>query len=740
MRSDLCTVALRYNAIYLPAPPEGAFPAPEAAVPALVAALAQAGYELDERAYKAVCAATPDDLAAVVKAVKEAYGLDLNWASLIKDWQRPVGVTRADYVVTYFANLFPQLEIPGTTLPCGHLIPDGTFPLERYNGCPFCGTPFVYSKLKTTGTGSRKKILTLWTDRDMEKLLRTLMSSPLPLGATQKTNLAVLLGHYPLPEGVPTIGENALIAAAILVAADRFDEAARLITDPAGVFRLLWYRHTGSLRFTPPSQIIERRAERCFYPAEKAAAVAEAKAELRLHYTRTQCRNYAQWLNRMEGSAEKKCALMHPRREEWVRFIRALRLTEFARKPGYERLAELLDVFYRGDYPVWAGELEGCRLRNDTDGWFALLEERPGLFARALFASMLRFGADKAVDSFRKVLPKLPVRLLLSLMNNAETYFLPQGETRLITLPGGARKEVPVNPLRALYDTEQRREMVKAVQGLYLDAMRHHFENSDIARGSRVYVAPTLYDIPVPVADRSETVQDTACAVPGEKFKVEGNKVRLFLQWGKGLPAQHLDMDLSCKFLYADGSEDDCAYYNLSIPGAVHSGDIQHIPDYIGTAEYIELDIDELARSGCVYAVFTCNAYTAGALDPGLVVGWMDSANPMKVDNETGVAYDPSTVSHQIRVASKNLAKGLVFGVLDVAERRITWLEMSFGGRNIEKLNLPQILALLQRLDNKVTLGQLVEVLVETRELEKVDEPGVADVVFDSAADVLAVL
>ena len=32
----------------------------------------------------------------------------------------------------------------------------------------------------------------------------------------------------------------------------------------------------------------------------------------------------------------------------------------------------------------------------------------------------------------------------------------------------------------------------------------------------------------------------------GTKFPLEGNEIRLFMQWGKDLPAQHLDMDLSC--------------------------------------------------------------------------------------------------------------------------------------------------------------------------------------------------
>ena len=172
------------------------------------------------------------------------------------------------------------------------------------------------------------------------------------------------------------------------------------------------------------------------------------------------------------------------------------------------------------------------------------------------------------------------------------------------------------------------------------------------------------------VGDRSSTIHDLTCALQGTRFAIEGNAVRLFMQWGKGLPAQNFDMDLSCAIAY-DNKVDVCSYYQLTPTGAKHSGDIRRIPDKVGTAEYIELDIDTLRDAGARYVVFTCNAYSAGALVPNLVVGWMNSEYPMTVSDETGVAYDPSTVQHQVRVPEDNLSKGLVFGALDVAKREI---------------------------------------------------------------------
>ena len=89
------------------------------------------------------------------------------------------------------------------------------------------------------------------------------------------------------------------------------------------------------------------------------------------------------------------------------------------------------------------------------------------------------------------------------------------------------------------------------------------------------------------------------------------------LQWGKGLPAQHLDMDLSCHITLPSTTE-VCSFFNLQAIGAKHSGDIRSIPNKKGTAEYIELDLNELNRVGAEYVAFTCNAYSNGGRSGGV--------------------------------------------------------------------------------------------------------------------------
>ena len=187
------------------------------------------------------------------------------------------------------------------------------------------------------------------------------------------------------------------------------------------------------------------------------------------------------------------------------------------------------------------------------------------------------------------------------------------------------------------------------------------------------------------------------------------------MQWGNGLPAQHLDMDLSAGIALENGKSIFCSYFNLSCPGAKHSGDIRNIPEQVGTAEYIELNLNELEKAGARYVTFSCNAYSCGALSPNLMVGWMNSAYPMTVSDKDGVAYDPSCVQHIVRVDESNLSKGLVFGVLNVLQREIVWLEMPYTSQTILDVDAASIETLLKRLEEKTTVGELLEIRAEAQ-------------------------
>ena len=729
----LTNVALRYRAVFLDINRKDINMASEASVPVLafVARLKENGFCVNEELLHALNAISTDRLVEITECINEVMGVNLNWAPLVKGWNVPTGETLADHLITWIANIFGEKAgFKGTTLPCGHLIPKGTFPIERYNGCPFCGTPFETANFVYQGQGSKLKELRLFTVSDMKHVFTSLLASATPLDATQKDSLEQLLREFSLPEDANiTMKETAMLVIKMLVEQEKAGEAAKLLKTPTDILRYLWYEKTGYVQIIEPKTLVAH-ARKLYYhmwgPLDRGVdAAKDMKKKLMLKYDRRACLRVALWLNAIPLTAKQAAENMNPKRGMWVRMIRALRLGEYSRKNGFDHLAEILDVFYKQEYSTWQGRVDKARSENDADMTLALLKERPGLFARCLFASMLRFGSDKVIAAFEEIADKLPARLLLSLGNAAETYFDPK-EVRLARPITGVTHKIEPNKLLALYDDDARKAMVDAVDGLYKASMARRFAAQG-TEAKTIFIDSSLYNIPVSVGDRSTTIQDTSCALMGTRFPVEGDAVRLFLQWGKGLHAQHLDMDLSARIALANGKVSECAYYSLRCVGAKHSGDIRSIPEMVGTAEYIELSLPELENAGAKYVTFTCNAYSVGALSPNLVVGWMDSANPMKISEKKGVAYDPSCVQHMVRISEGNLSKGLVFGVLDVAKREIIWLEMPFTSQTLRGANSEAIEALLHKLEAKLSIGQLLDMKAKAQNLIVVENVEDAD-------------
>ena len=729
----LTNVALRYRAVFLDISREDINMRSEASVPvmAFTRRLKENGFCVSEELLHALNAVSADRLAEITRCINDVMGVNLNWAPLVKGRNVPTGESLADHLITWIANIFgKEAGFKGTTLPCGHLIPEGTFPLERYNGCPYCGTPFETADFVYKGQGSKLKELRLFTIEDMQRVFQSLLSSNTPLDGTQKDSLAQLLQVFPLPENANiTMKETAMLVIKQLVEQGKADGATALLKTPTDVLRYLWYEKTGYVQIIEPKTLVAH-ARKLYYhmwgPLDRGMdAAKDMKKKLMLKYDRKACLRVALWLNALPMTARQCAENMNPKRGMWVRMIRALRLGEYSRKQGFDHLAEILDVFYKQDYSTWQGRVDKARLENDAEKTLALLKERPGLFARCLFATMLRFGSDKVLSAFSEIADKLPARLLLSLGNAAESYFDPK-ETRLARPITGVTHKIEANKLLALYDDDSRKAMVDAVNNVYSESMVRRFA-AQKTEAKTVFIDPSLYSIPVSVGDRSATIQDASCALMGTRFPVEGDAVRLFLQWGKGLHAQHLDMDLSCRIALPDNKIAECAYYNLTCVGAKHSGDIRSIPEMVGTAEYIELSLPELEAAGATYATFTCNAYSVGALSPNLVVGWMDSANTMIISEKNGVAYDPSCVQHMVRISEGNLSKGLVFGVLDVAKREIIWLEMPFTSQTLRGADATSIEALLHKLEAKLSVGQLLDLKAKAQNLMPVEKAEDAD-------------
>jgi hypothetical protein len=732
MKKDLQKVAIRNNALYIENASEitSAKQTLNETTTTLIVNCAKLGFSFSEELLQKVNVLSAPEKLELFELLKEISGVNKNWTPLVKQWDIPTNETILDHVFTWFANAFQSNR--GTRLSCGHLIPNNTFPLERYNGCPFCGTPFVFSELDYEPRQNKLRVLNLWTEKDLQNYLVSLLESPVALDATLSQNLITLLNYFTVPEGVEIkMKETVITVIDAFVIQNKLKEAGSYFTTPADILRYLWYKHTGFLQIVEPKIIVKRKqsnAANFHFQLDKNKEVkSQTIKELKLKFSRKECKMYAIWLNNLTISVEKQCEIMHSKRGIWVRIIRALRLAEYSKREGFEKLAQLLDVFYNEKYEVWQGKVNQSRLKSDADTAFELLKERPGLFARSLFSTMLWFGPETTISHFKEIIDKVPTRLIFTLNMYAENYF-DKKAIRSVKPLGGTSKRIPANKMLQLYSDQDLLKMQALIKDLTLDSLRLNF--SKVKTEARtIFIEEQLFSIPLAIGDRSEHLQDLPEALPGTKFKVQGDTIRLFLQWGVGLPAQHLDMDLSSVIIY-ENRTDICSYSQLVTTACKHSGDIQRIPDKIGAAEYIDLNLNELTEAGAKYVSFACNAYTMGSISPNAVVGWMNSEFEMKIA-KSGVAFNPTDVQHQIRI-KKSLSKGLVFGVLDVQSREITWLEMSFGGQIAQNIDASTLDALFRKLNTKLKIGAILQLKAEVQGLKIVDTAELADEVYDA--------
>jgi hypothetical protein len=732
MNRELLKVAIRYQAVVITDAKLATNESKEMTetTSVLMANCARLGFSFSEELLRKLNHTTPKFKLDLFETLKEVSGVNKNWTPLLKQWNIPTGESVADHVKTFFATVFNTKK--GTSLPCGHLIPPNTFPIERYNGCPFCGTPFQFDILETKSLPCKLKALDFWNETVLQDKLKSLLESPTALDATQVENLKVLIAEYSLPIDIEVkMKETVMLVIDALVEANKLTEAEALFNNANDVLRYLWFKHTGFLQIVEPKTIIKRAVQnaRNMHTGLNTEVKEKIKIvnDLKLKFSRSECKMYATWLNNFDMDAANQCELMHAKRGIWIRVIRALRLAEYAKRNGFENLAELLDVFYNEKYTVWQGRVNYYRLKSDADNTFKLLKQRPGLFARSLFSNMLWFGPNVTLQHFRSVMLEVPSRLILSLNMAADIYF-DKNASRTVKPLGGISKRIPVNKMLDLYSEKDLNTMKGMIEDLSLELIKMKFK-AQKNENKTIFIDENLKNIPISIGDRSDTIQDLPSAVMGTRFPVVGNKVRLFLQWGEGLPAQHLDMDLSCNVSYGH-KHDFCSYSKLVIPGCKHSGDIQSIPNKVGTAEYIDLDLDELAIMGAECVTFTCNAYSNGSLTPNLVVGWMNSKFPMHI-SPSGVAYDPSAVQHQVRI-KQTLTKGMVFGVLDVNKREIVWLEMVFNGQVTQNMDMKTTISLLKKVEDKLKLADLLEMKAKIQGLRVVSNPEFADEVYDT--------
>ena len=193
----------------------------------------------------------------------------------------------------------------------------------------------------------------------------------------------------------------------------------------------------------------------------------------------------------------------------------------------------------------------------------------------------------------------------------------------------------------------------------------------------KVYIDKELKNYLVPFSQRSAS-KATKQVVRGSKLPIKQNSniIRGFIWWTNDGHSR-VDIDLSAAIYDEDWNYiEHISYTNLRSARykACHSGDITNggNVDGEGVAEFIDIEIDNVAQTTGRYIVFQVNSFTRQKFStlPNCRFGWME-----RQCVDSGEIFEPSTVEMKIDLTSNSTVAIPV--IFDCIERKFIWCDMA---------------------------------------------------------------
>ena len=630
-------IALQHGMVIMPAGNE-----PNGLAATINYELMQAGYMLDEDAFRAVEYAPYDEAVKFHHEVIEYLRYMLGDTGNFKP----------------FYEGFPQqvMELSDCELFINQLLyywSKGSFKPDAWKG----ERPKAFEHPHYT-------VLRVGAMKELEEVFTTLCSANQPLTRQSRDTILWFVHNYPdvatiLPENIPFKETLCMLAAEGL--------PVRIAT-ATDVLRLAVYMSGGdiSLPPVPPStytincdgvpRTFENRACRPFRFRQ---------------FTRKERRLLLERLEQSTCDASE----MALRAERWKRLGERLHVGDYATR--FPRSAEAL-----------------CAVRNYARSWYSLvdtaetlpelldvLSQRPGELLRRIDC-LLRYSDEEEertliMQAIEQALPRVSSKMLYELYN----HFLRRmnGSHLRPVLYKGRRTPIFLNP---------HEPMPECIVKPLLDKITQELCNrySRLAPLGRVYIDERLKSVPVPMQMRGlnpalkTRIRGTRVPLDNPQAKV----VRFYLHWID--PKGNEDLDLSATFVGDDNIETISWATGLKNECALHSGDV--VWQKGDCAEYIDVILDE-ARKEFRYAVITANNFERRPMNSiDAAFGYMEREHP-----EAGTLWMPETTANSFKFSSTALGVHMV--ILDLQAMEYIVIDMDSNTIPVAYLDVATMLNLI---------------------------------------------
>ena len=427
---------------------------------------------------------------------------------------------------------------------------------------------------------------------------------------------------------------------------------------------------------------------------------------------------------------------------EWIRVAEILHPFEY-KKAKYNSVNAAFNTLRNEKKPLmFAGKVQAAITAKDMREAATLLKARPGEFARQL--DKLIRDADNPnyiVNCFKEVATEISTPVLLQVRQHFIGRMENDNQPVRVFFPKGnlAKAMVIKNEL-----PEINSNVCKNVARICREALIEQYKEKDFL--GKVYIDEDFKNYLVPFSQRSAS-KAVKTIVRGSKLpiKEDATAVRGFIWWTNTDKTRNswdegrVDIDLSAT-IYDENWQyvDRVSYTQLRSAKykAYHSGDITNGGSIKGdgVAEFIDVEIDAVAKNAGRYIAFQIYSYTGqkfGSL-PNCRFGWME-----REDVNSGEIFEPKTVEMKIDLtADSTVAIPVIF---DCVERKFIWCDMNlqnassrFYGNNLES-NLQGVTATCYGLThlNKANIYDLVMMNAIARGTV-VDSRNEADIIFSN--------
>ena len=559
------------------------------------------------------------------------------------------------------------------------------------------------------------KVLSLGTYEDLVEIFKNLLGSKTSLSEQDKADVSEFIStHYNfyevLPEEIPLKENVALLGKMILdnAAFKKADKIQRYYKTATDVLRLITCLSDGDISLAEKTHY--RSLRRC-----ERRMIMDLLAG---------CGNILEDMYRYQY--------------EWIRVGEIVHPSEY-KQLKYKGVVEAFQKIRNDKKPLFVPGLVQQAIRNkDMLGAAEMLKSRPGDFARQL-DKLLREANNKdknyIVNCFANVAKEVSTPVLLQVRQHfADRYkednyrvFFPKGKLSNVV---SVRNDLsPINT-----------NVCDSIVKICNNALISQFKSKEYL--GKVFIDYDFKDFLVPFSQRSASTSGKHL-VRGSRVHIKGNtNVARAYCWWTNIPgggwANRVDLDLSAA-IYDEhwNFVEHVSYTRLRSSDllAIHSGDRTDggSPDGQGVAEFIDINIDRIAKRGR-YVAFQVYSYTGQHFNqmPNSTFGWME-----REDMNSGEIFEPSTVEMNIDLNSDS--KVCIPVVFDCVDRSFVWCDIAmpiaqtrthYFGNNIES-NLKGVTAVCYAMTHlrKPNLYDLVKLNVAARG-EIVAKREDADVIF----------